>query len=165
LDCSRGFVPEVEVELYNTLVSSAPEVIELKAEREKHNPALPSNEKEVASIKIKGKGRKVVVHVSSQVSTHSFTKASVHCTVAPTTVVGSPIATPAPAPDPLAVSSHSGATIPFVPRKRKVVAPDTFATSSKRSSSFSLVENVDMGEFHEDQGSPSRLLPHTRNPN
>ena len=66
-------------------------------------------------------------------------------------MVGSPTATPsAPVPDPIAAPSHSGATIPSVPRKRKAVAPDTSATSSERSSSLSLIENVDMGELIED---------------
>ena len=37
-----------------------------------------------------------------------------------------------------------------MPHKRKVVAPDTYATSSERSSSLSLIENVDMGELIED---------------
>jgi hypothetical protein len=66
-------------------------------------------------------------------------------------VVGSPTATPyALVPDPIAVPSHSGATIPSVARKRKVVAPDTSATLSERSSSLSLIENVDMGELIKD---------------
>ena len=30
LDCSRGFVPEMETEFYNTLISFASEVIELE---------------------------------------------------------------------------------------------------------------------------------------
>jgi hypothetical protein len=66
-------------------------------------------------------------------------------------VVGSPTATPsAPPPNHVAAPSHSGATIPSMPRKRKVVALDTSATSSERSSSLSLIENVNMGELIED---------------
>jgi hypothetical protein len=34
LDCSRGFVPDEEESLYTSLVSSAPEVIELEEEPE-----------------------------------------------------------------------------------------------------------------------------------
>jgi hypothetical protein len=152
LDCSRGFVPEEEESLYTTLVSFAPEVIELEEEPEEDMPAPQSIEKDVAPVKAKGKGRKLVPLASSQVSTRSFTKASVQRTVAPaTTVVGSPSAAPsAPHPNPAPVPSHSGATIPSVPRKRKAVAPDTSATSSERSSSLSLIENVDMGELIED---------------
>ena len=37
-----------------------------------------------------------------------------------------------------------------MPRKRKAVALDTSLTSSERSSSLSLIENVDMGELIED---------------
>ena len=151
LDCSRGFVPESEESLYSRLVSSAPEVIELEEEPQEHEiPPPPTIVKEVGSSK--GKGRKLGPHASSQVSTRTYTKASVQRTVAPsTTVVGSPSATPsAPAPDPLPAPSHSDATIPSVPRKRKAVAPDTSATSSEMSSSLSLIENVDMTELIED---------------
>ena len=87
LDCSCRFVPDVEEPLYNNLVSSAPEVIELEEEPEKYeNLAPPTNDKEVGPVKAKGKGKKVA---SSQVSTRSFTKASVERAQA-TTVVGSP---------------------------------------------------------------------------
>jgi hypothetical protein len=66
-------------------------------------------------------------------------------------VVGSPTATPSAAlANPVVAPSHSGATIPSVPRKRKVVAPNTSATSSKMSYSLSLIENVVMGELVED---------------
>ena len=152
MDCSRGFVPVVEESLYNTLVSFAPEAIELEEEPDADIPAPPSTDKDVAPAKGKGKGKKVLAHASSQVSTRSYTKASVQRTVAPaTTVVGSPFATPsAPTLAPVAAPSHSGATIPSVPRKRKAVAPDTSATSSERSSSLSLIENVDMEELIED---------------
>jgi len=69
LDFSRGFVLEVEEMIYNTLVSSAIEVIESKEKLEKNNPAPLSNEKDVALVKSKGKGMKVVFHAYSQVST------------------------------------------------------------------------------------------------
>jgi len=59
LDCSCGFVPDVGESLYNNLVSFAPEVIELEDEPEKGNPAPLSNDKDVVSVKGKGKGRKV----------------------------------------------------------------------------------------------------------
>ena len=150
LDCFCGFVPEAEEPLYNTLVASAPEVIELEEEPEEdENPAPPTVVKEVGSVKGKGRGKRVA---SSQVSTRSFTKASVHPSTTPaTTVVGSPTATPsALAPEHVPAPSHSGVTIPSVPRKRKAIAPDTSATSSKKSSSLSLIENVDMGELIED---------------
>lgn len=150
LDCSRGFVPEPEESLYSSLVSSAPEVIELEEEPEEDPiPPPPPIVKEVGSAKGKGKGKRVA---SSQVSTRSYTKASVQRTAAPTTtVVGSPSATPsAIAPDLVPAPSHSGVTLPSVPRKRKAVAPDTSATSSEKSSSLVLIENVDMGELIED---------------
>lgn len=84
--------------------------------------------------KDKGKGRKVVAHVSSQVSTHSFTKTSVQRIVAlATTVVGSPTATIfAHASDFVAARFHSYITIPLVPHKTKVVVPDTSMTLSER---------------------------------
>ena len=85
---------------------------------------------------------------SSQVSTRSYTKASVQRTAAPaTTIVGSPSAIPQ---DLVHAPSHSGLTIPSVPRKRKAIAPDTSATSLEKSSSHVLIENVDMGELIED---------------
>ena len=101
LDCSRGFVPDVELGLYNILVGSAPEVIEFEEEPEEDIPAPQSIHKDVVPVKSKSKGRKLNPKSSSQVSTRSYTKASVQRTVAPaTTVVGSPSATPsAPAPD------------------------------------------------------------------
>ena len=139
LDCSRGFVPDEEESLYSSLVSSAYEVIELEEEPEEDMRAPKSIEKDVPPIKGKGKGRKLVPHASSQVSIRSYTKASVQRSVVPTTtVVGSPTATPpAPPPsDPIAAPSHSGATIPSMPHKRKAIAPVTSATSSERSSSL-----------------------------
>jgi hypothetical protein len=50
LDCSPGFVPEVEESFYNTRVSSTPEVIELEEEPEENNVAPSSIEKDVASV-------------------------------------------------------------------------------------------------------------------
>ena len=152
LDCSRKFIPKMEAVLYNTLVSSALEVNELEKEPKENNPAPLSNDKDVASVKGKGKGRKIVPYASSQISIHSFTKASVQRTVGPaTTVVGSPTATPfAYAPDLVAAPSHSGTTISLVPHKRKVVTFDISATSSERSSSLSLIENMDMEELIKD---------------
>jgi hypothetical protein len=145
-------VLDVEESLYNILITSAPEVIELEEKLEEEIPAPPTIEKEVAPVKAKGKGRKLVPLASSQVSTRSYKNASVQCTVVPSnTVVGSPSAIPsAPPPDIVAARSHSGATIPSMPRKRKVIAPDTSVTSSEKSSSISLIENVDMGELIED---------------
>ena len=152
LDCSRGFVPNVEESLYNSLVTSAHEVIELEKNPEEENPVSQFIEKDVTPAKGKGKGRKPVPRASSQVSTRSYTKAFVQCFVAPsTTVVESPNPTPsAPPPDLVAAPSHSEATIPSVPCKRKVVAPDTSATLSVRSYTLSLIENVDMGVLIED---------------
>ena len=76
LDCSRGFVPDVEEILYNNnLASSAPEVFQLEEEPPKNdNPAPPTNDKDVAPVKAKGKGKRVF---SCQMSTCSFSKASV----------------------------------------------------------------------------------------
>ena len=147
LDCSRGFVPESEEALYSSLVSSAPEVIELEEEPEEDNhPAPPIIVKEVGSAKGKGKGKRVA---SSQVSTRSYTKASVQRPA--TTVVESPSATPsAVAPEHVPAPSYSGVALPSVPRKRKAVAPETSATSSEKSSSLSLIVNVDMCELIED---------------
>jgi hypothetical protein len=150
LDCSRGFVPEFEEPLYSSLVSKAPEVIELEEEPEEtEQPTPPVIVKEVGSAKGKGKGKRLA---SSQVSTRSFSKASTQRAPAPaTTVVGSPSATPSAIPDDLVPApSHSGVTLPSVPRKRKAVAPDTSANSSEKSSSLSLIENADMGELIED---------------
>ena len=61
---------------YNNLVSSAPEVNEFEEELEKNNLVFPSNKKEVAMLRDKGKNRKVVAYASFQLPTHFFTKAS-----------------------------------------------------------------------------------------
>jgi hypothetical protein len=145
-------VPDEEEFLSSSLVNSAHEVIELEEEPEEDIPAPQSIEKDVAPFKGKGKGRKVVSHASSQVSTRFYTKASVQRIVAPaTTVVGSPTATPsAPVLNHVAAPSQSGTTIPLVPRRRKVLAPDTSANSSERPSILLLIENVDMEELIED---------------
>ena len=147
-----GFIPEVEEVLYNSLVNSAPEVIELEEEPEEDNPAHASNDKEVASVKGKDKGRNVVARVFFQVSTRSFTKASVQRNVpTATNVVGSPTTIHyAPASNHVAAPSHSGVTIPSVHCKKKTVAPNISATSSERLSNLSLIENVDTGELIED---------------
>ena len=60
LDCSCGFVPDVEEPLYDSLAFSAPKVIELKEKWKKNeNLALPTNDKDVAPVKAKGKGKRV----------------------------------------------------------------------------------------------------------
>ena len=148
LDCSRGFVLDVEEPLYSIFASSTPEVIELEEEPEEdENLAPPTNDKEVAPVKATGSGKRVA---SSQVSTRFFTKAFVQHTPA-TTVVASPMAaSSAPSWDHVPTLSHSGVTFPSVPRKRKTVAPETSATSLENSSSLSLIENVDMGDLIED---------------
>ena len=56
--------PKMEASFYNTLVSFAPEVIELVEEFKEINPAPPSIEKDVASVKGKGRVRKVLGHAS-----------------------------------------------------------------------------------------------------
>jgi hypothetical protein len=152
LDCSRAYVPDEEEAFYNNLVNSSPDVIELDEEPEEPTPAPPSVEKDVASVKGKGRGKKAQALASSQVSSRSNAKASIQRNVLPaTTVVGSPTNTPsAVLANPVVAPSHSSVTIPSVPRKRKVVAHDTSATSSEMSSSLSLIENVDMGELIED---------------
>ena len=124
----------------------------MEDEPHEDNSAPPTVEKNVAPAKGKGRGKKVLAYTSSQVSTRSNAKASVQRNVTPaTTVVGSPSGTPSAAPpNPVVAPSHSGATIPSVPRKRKAVPLDTSATSSEKSTSLSLIENVDMGELIED---------------
>jgi hypothetical protein len=137
LDCSHKFVPEVKESLYNNLVGFVPHVIELEKELEEDNPAPPSNEKDVALVKDKGRGRQVLVHASSQVSTRSYTKTSIQRIAAlATTVVGSPTATLATLANIVAAPSHSGVTIPSVLHKTKAIAPDTSTTLSERSSRF-----------------------------
>jgi hypothetical protein len=152
LDCSRAFVPVEEETLYGSLVNFGPDVIELDEELEEPTPALASVEKDVTPVNGRGRGKKALAHASSQVSSISNAKASVQRNVAPaTTVLGSPTGIPfATLANPVVALSNSGVTIPSVPRKRKVVAPDTSATSSDMSSCIFLIENVDMGELIED---------------
>ena len=98
LDCFCAFVPDEEETLYGSLVNSGPNAIELDEKLDEPTPAPPSVEKDVAPVKGKGRGKKVLAHVSSQVSWRSNAKASVQRNVAPaTTVVGSPTDTPSAA--------------------------------------------------------------------
>ena len=121
----RGFLSDVEESLYNNLVTSAPKVIGLEKKPEENNPAPQFIDNDIVPVKDNGKGRKVVLHASSQVSTRSYTKVFIQCIVAPSTmVVGSPTAIfSAPPPDLVDTPSYSGATFPSVSRKRKAVAP------------------------------------------
>lgn len=59
MNYSCEFVLEVEEAIYNSLVSLAPEVIGLEGEWEEDNPNSSYNEKNVASVKCKAKGKKV----------------------------------------------------------------------------------------------------------
>ena len=76
-------------------------------------------------------------------------KTSVQRTVAPATIViGIPTTTPFhPLSNVIATFFHSGVTIPSVPRKKQAIALDTSATSSERSITLSLIEDVDMEEL------------------
>jgi hypothetical protein len=138
LDCSNAFVPDEEESLYDSLENFGPDVIELDEKPDEPTPAPPSVEKYVAPVKGKGRGKKVLVLASSQVSSRFNAKASVQHNVAPaTTVVGSPTGIPSAAlANPVVAPSHSGITIPSVPRKRKAIAPNTSTTSSDMSSSL-----------------------------
>jgi hypothetical protein len=76
------------------------------------------------------------------ITTRSATKATVQASAAPTpTVVGSPSVLLAP--------SHSGATAPAFTRKRKALAAATSVTSSEGTSTYTLIENVYMGDLME----------------
>ena len=145
-------MPDEEEAYYASLVNSGPNVIELDEEPDVPTTGPPSVEKDVAPVKGKGRGKKVLAHASSKVSSRSNAKPSVQRNVVPTTtVVGSPTKTPsADVANPVVAPSYSGVTIPSVPRKRKVVAPDTSATSSEMSSTLSLIENVDMAKLIEE---------------
>ena len=132
------------------------ELVEANPYKKLFNFSFDPSAEDDAAAKAKG--------LCNHVSTCSLTKASVQQT-APlsTTVVGSPSASLcAPAPDKIAATSHSGVTIPSVPRNRKAVAPNTSATSWDRSSSLSLIENVDMGNLIEDLMSTKVPLPADR---
>jgi hypothetical protein len=152
LDCSRGFVPVVEESLYNTLVSSAPEVIELEEEPDADIPAPPSIDKDVAPAKGKaGVGRFSPMRLLKYplVLTPRPPFNALLLQPPPWLEVLPPLLLPLPSLL-LPLLPIAGATIPSVPRKRKVVAPNTSATSSERSSSLYLIENVDMRELIED---------------
>lgn len=108
-------------------------MIELEEKPEEDDdPTPPTNEKKVLPLNDNGKANKVVTYASIQVSTRSFTKASIQRSAAPaTTVVGSLTTTPSvQASNHVIAPSHSGSIILFVSRKRKAVAVDTYATSS-----------------------------------
>ena len=144
LDYSRGFVPEATETFYSSLTLFGPELIKLEDEPEEDDyPIAPTIVKEGGSAKGKGKGKRVA---SNQVSTLSYIEVSVKRTTTPaTTVVGCPIATPSVfASDIVHAPSHRGVALPSIPRKRKAITPDTSATSSEKSSSPSLIENVNM---------------------
>ena len=51
LYCHCRFVHKVEETLYNSLISSDIELIELEKKQKEDNPTLPSNEKKMVSVK------------------------------------------------------------------------------------------------------------------
>lgn len=145
LDCSKGFVPPSEVHLFTSLNAEAPADVVF------HEPVVPEESvkgtkaskvvKEIKSKKVKAVSGTQASQAT--MSTRSATKAAAEASAAPAaTFVGSPslpLALHAPAP------SHSTATAPSLTRKRKAFAAATSATSSETASTYSLIENVDIG--------------------
>ena len=159
LDYSSGFVPIEEKPLYDIIVSGAPdEVVHVELDIEEIKPPPPPFNVKVSPTP-KGKAKNPAKPSTIHMTTRFATKASTPYT----SVVGNPSISPSVAPCatlPLTLStmplglvfapSQSDVFTLHVSRKRKAVAPDTFATSSGMPFSYSLIENVDMGEFIED---------------
>ena len=131
LDCSRAFVPDEEEAHYGNLVNSGPDVIELDEDPDEPTLAPPSVEKDVAPVKGKGRGKNVLAHASSQVSSRSNAKASVQHNVAPaTTVVGSPTGTPSTALANMVVPHITGIDLMFADVPENLRVPGNSASSS-----------------------------------
>ena len=166
LDCSRGFIPELEEPLYNSLVCCALEVIELDEEPEEdENPAPPIIVKEVASINGKGKGKRVA---SSQISTRVFTKTSIQRTAAlAITVVGSPTATPFALPYTIFLLFLI-AVSPSPPCRARRLSLRILPQRLQRNQFFSLWLRMSTWQAHRGshavEGSPFGLSPHSRIP-
>ena len=86
-------------------------------------------------------------------TTHSTSKALAwSSTTLAATAIGSPFAAPFAMPSIISstlveVHSHKKATISIVTNKRKVVAPNTRATSSNLCSTYTLIDIVDVGKL------------------
>ena len=157
LDCSKGYIPPSEKALHATLNAEAPLQIvvyepSVQEETEKETSKATKGKKESKGKKEpKGKKGKTVDTPSgtpasqTTISTRSATKAAVEASAAPI-IVGSPsipLVSVVPAP------SYSAATAPAFTRKRKALAAATSATSSEATSTYTLIENVYMGDLME----------------
>ena len=81
LECSRGYVPKEEEDLYNSLVRSAPDVCDVVEEPDEDvdvEPPVKVKEKVVPPVKGKKgkKGKNDVPQASTQVTTRSYTRAT-----------------------------------------------------------------------------------------
>ena len=105
LECSRGYVPKEEDDLYNKLVRSAPDVCDVVEELDEDvDVDPPATEKVVPPVKGKKgkrgkKGMKDAPQASTQVTTRSYTRATSQRTSVPdTSATGSPSTAPSIAP-------------------------------------------------------------------
>ena len=105
LECSCGYMPKEEEDLYNSLVRSAPDVCDIVEELDKDvDVEPPPTESVVPPVKGKKgkkgkKDTKDAPQASSQVTTRSYTRATSKCTsVLDTSAIGSPSTAPFIAP-------------------------------------------------------------------
>jgi hypothetical protein len=154
LDCSNGYIHTSEEPSYASLNAEAPsQMVVYQPAMQEESDKEKSKGSKVAKVAKQPKGKKgkkgetippASATPASQgtITTRSATKATVQASAAPTpTVVGSPSVLPAP--------SHSAATAPAFTRKRKALAAATSVTSSEGTSTYTLIENVYMGDLME----------------
>ena len=148
LECSRGYVPKEEEDLYNSLVRSAPDVCDVVEEPDEDvdvEPPVKVKEKVVPPVKGKKgkKGKNDVPQASTQVTTRSYTRATSQRTSVPdTSTLGSPsaapsIASPVPIivaptpPPPIALSLEPSCAPSVAPSPTPSDAPSEQAPSDQ----------------------------------
>jgi hypothetical protein len=165
LDCSFGFVPPEEKPLFSSLVSSAPDEINVPFEEPDLVELPPPPPK---APKGKGRAKNAAIQATSHLPTRSAAKTPLH----KPNVLQSPSSTPSIAPSlapsitpsasrppTIATPSHSGTSLLSLPRKRKAALLDTTATSSEAPKTLSLIENVDMVQLMLDSEVAGGPLP------
>ena len=161
LDCSFGFVPAEEKPLFSSIVSSAPEDINVPFEEPDIVELPPPPPK---APKGKGRAKNAAIQATSHLPTRSNAKTPLH----KPNLLQSPSTTPSIAPSPapsaslpqtIATPSHSGTSLLSLPRKRKAALLDTTATSLESPTTLSLIENVDMVQLMLDSEVAGGPLP------
>jgi hypothetical protein len=161
LDCSFGFVPPEEKPLFSSIVSSAPEEINVPFEEPDLVEVPPPPPK---APKGKGRAKNAPIQATSNLPTRSAAKTPLPKPSLLQSPSGTPSIAPSPAPSAsrpqtIDTPSHSGTTFLSLPRKRKAALLDTTATSYESPNTLSLIENVDMVQLMLDSEVAGGPLP------